>query len=197
MNVPTASQIANGALFAVDNAAQILEAANVASTHSPTVGAFLTAAAKEELGKARLLLEYFDSTRTQNAPSACDWQHLGRKIRNDHRAKLRAFARWENELGHSPDPCEYCDLEEPDCDACASTNHNQAEQADLSAFQRQLALSCIYVDWDAKSGGWSTPSPVAGSYVTMRHLLGVMDAYRDDVMRRTGRAEGESGSASL
>ncbi len=188
MNAPTALQIANGAMFAVDNATEILEAANVAWTRSPTVGAFLTAAAKEELGKARLLLEYFESIRAQDTPFVCDWQDLRRRIRNDHREKLRAFARWETELRLGPSPCGYCDQEEPDCDVCASTDQTQAEQTDLSAFQRQLALSCIYVDWDATNGGWSTPQPVAGSYVTLGHLLGAMGAYRDDVVRRTERA---------
>lgn len=186
MDVPTALQMSNGALSAVDNAAQILAAAELAGTRSPTVAAFLTAAAKEELGKAKLLLEYAESLRTEEVPSVSGWSSLSRQIRTDHHAKLRACTRWERELRLGPDPCDFCDLADPDCEERGSTNLAYSEHADTSADERQLALSCLYVDWDSTSGGWSTPSPLAGSYVSLRHLLGAIDTFRDNVLRACG-----------
>jgi len=188
MDVPTALQMSHGALSAVDNAASILAAAELAATRSPTVAAFLTAAAKEELGKAKLLLEYGQQLRTEEVASDSRWSTLSGQIRTDHQAKLRAFTRWETELGLGPDPCHFCDLADPDCGACTSTIAN-VDRADTSASERQLALSCLYVDWDSASGRWSAPSPLAGAHLSLRHLLDAVETFRDSVLEVSGLTE--------
>jgi AbiV family abortive infection protein len=189
MGFPSAQQVRDGALAAVDNAAQILGAAERAASQAPTVGAFLTAVAREEIGKAKLLLEHLDSGRTGEALPEASWSTLSRQLRTGHRAKLRACARWERELHLGPDPCDYCDLAEPDCPECRATDSAEREHVDTSDYERQLALSCLYVDWDSSDGSWSTPLPLAGSSTSRRYLLGVIDAFRDDVLARTRETE--------